>query len=173
MDTIVDLMGKLSSAPVVVLAQILLFYVFHLAMSQILYKPLLQARRERRAVTTDKVAQAQALNEATLKLKEEYEERMRQARREALSQVSSAQREAAAARQEQLDRAKAQAEAIREELKGELDARQADEVKTGKFTVRWKRVFGQRLDAKALKQANPEIYQDFLLPTFTRRFSIA
>lgn len=74
------------------------------------------------------------------------------------------------ARQKELE---AQAEAIREELKGELDARQADEVKTGKFTVRWKRVFGQRLDAKALKQANPEIYQDFLLPTFTRRFSIA
>ena len=74
------------------------------------------------------------------------------------------------ARQKDLE---AQAEAIREELKGELDARQADEVKTGKFTVRWNRVFGQRLDAKALKQANPEIYQDFLLPTFTRRFSIA
>lgn len=122
MDTIVDLMGKLSSAPVVVLAQILLFYVFHLTMSQILYKPLLQARRERRAVTTDKVAQAQALNEATLKLKEEYEERMRQARREALSQVSSAQREAAAARQEQLDRAKAQAEAIINQAKADVES---------------------------------------------------
>lgn len=74
------------------------------------------------------------------------------------------------AKQKELE---AQAEAIRDELKGELDARRADEVKTDKFTVRWKQVFGQRLDAKALKQANPEIYQDFLLPTFTRRFSIA
>ena len=74
------------------------------------------------AVTTDKVAQAQALNEATLKLKEEYEERMRQARREALSQVSSAQREAAAARQEQLDRAKAQAEAIINQAKADVES---------------------------------------------------
>ena len=74
------------------------------------------------------------------------------------------------AKQKELE---AQAEAIRDELKGELNACQAAEVKTDKFTVRWKRAFGQRLDAKTFKQSNPDIYQDFLILTFTRRFSIA
>lgn len=117
MDIILALLKNMGSEPLMIAVQVVLFYVFHLLMSQILYKPMLAARRERKAQTADKVSQAQELNEVTIKAKTEYEEKVRLARKKALEQVQAAQKEAESLRQERLTKAKAESEAIIEAAK--------------------------------------------------------
>ena len=117
MDIILALLKNMGSEPLMIVVQVFLFYVFHLLMSQILYKPMLAARRERKAQTADKVSQAQELNEITIKAKTEYEEKVRLARKKALEQVQAAQKEAENLRQERLTKAKAESEAIIEKAK--------------------------------------------------------
>lgn len=121
MDIIRTLMASMNLDPLMVLVQVCLFYVFHMLMCQVLYKPLAAARRERGSVTLDKVAKAKVLNEETIKIKNEYEEKVRVARREALETVQAAQKQAAELRQSKLDEAKSQAEAIIEKTKAEIE----------------------------------------------------
>ena len=66
-----------------------------------------------------------------------------------------------------------QAEAIRAELQQDMEAKGADELHTKNFIVRWKKIIGQRLDTKALKEALPDIYNLYTKQTATRRFTIA
>ena len=67
----------------------------------------------------------------------------------------------------------AQAEAIRSELKAELDANGEDEHNTGIFIIRWKEIISNRLDGKALKAAMPELYSQYCKPSTSRRFTVA
>ena len=91
MDTILSVMKAMNSEPIMVLVQVGLFYVFHMMMSQILYKPMIKARRERRALTIDNILAAWKLNEETITTKREYEEKIRLAKQEALEKVQAAQ----------------------------------------------------------------------------------
>lgn len=120
MDIILALLKNMGSEPLMIVVQVFLFYVFHLFMSQILYKPMLAARRERKAQTADKVSQAQELNEITIKAKTEYEEKVRLARKKALERVQAAQKEAEDLRQERLTKAKAESETIIEKAKASV-----------------------------------------------------
>ena len=120
MDIILALLKNMGSEPLMIVVQVFLFYVFHLLMSQILYKPMLAARRERKAQTADKVSQAQELNEITIKAKTEYEEKVRLARKKALERVQAAQKEAEDLRQERLTKAKAESETIIEKAKASV-----------------------------------------------------
>lgn len=120
MDIILALLKNMGSEPLMIVVQVFLFYVFHLLMSQILYKPMLAARRERKAQTADKVSQAQELNEITIKAKTEYEEKVRLARKKALERVQTAQKEAEDLRQERLTKAKAESETIIEKAKASV-----------------------------------------------------
>lgn len=67
----------------------------------------------------------------------------------------------------------AQAEAIRAELKAELEAQGEDEHHTGNFIIRWKEIISSRLDSKALKAAFPDIAGQFTRQTTSKRFTIA
>ena len=120
MDIILALLKNMGSEPLMLVVQVFLIYVFHLLMSQILYKPMLAARRERKAQTADKVSQAQELNEITIKAKTEYEEKVRLARKKALERVQAAQKEAEDLRQERLTKAKAESETIIEKAKASV-----------------------------------------------------
>ncbi len=120
MDIILALLKNMGSEPLMIVVQVFLFYLFHLLMSQILYKPMLAARRERKAQTAGKVSLAQELNEKTIKAKTEYEEKVRLARKEALERVQAAQKEAENLRQERLSEAKAESEAIIEKAKASV-----------------------------------------------------
>ncbi|MBQ7502937.1 ATP synthase F0 subunit B [bacterium] len=133
MDGVIGTLSLLNSEPLMILVQVLLFYVFHLLMCQIFYKPLAKVRAERAAVTSDKVAKAKAVNERTLKIKSEYEEAVSNARRAAVQKLQEAQRQAESMRQERLESAKKEAAQIlqqakanvaaeREKAKNELDA---------------------------------------------------
>lgn len=66
-----------------------------------------------------------------------------------------------------------QADAVRAELKADLEEKGVDELKTKNFIIRWKEIISNRLDGKALKAALPEIYGQYTRQTSSRRFTIA
>ena len=66
-----------------------------------------------------------------------------------------------------------QAEAIKAELKADLEEKGVQELKTKNFLIRWKEIVSNRLDGKALKEALPEIYSQYCRASASRRFTIA
>lgn len=74
------------------------------------------------------------------------------------------------ARREELEAA---ADAIRAELKADLEEKGVDELKTQNFIIRWKEIISSRLDGKALKAALPDVYGQFCKASTSRRFTIA
>lgn len=65
------------------------------------------------------------------------------------------------------------ADAIRAELKADLEEKGVDELKTKNFIVRWKEIISSRLDGKALKAALPDVYGQFCKTSTSRRFTVA
>ena len=72
-----------------------------------------------------------------------------------------------------IEEAKAEADALRDEIKTEMLEREAEELTAGKFIVRWTSVLSQRFDSTALKKALPDVYKTFTKQVASRRFSIA
>ena len=71
------------------------------------------------------------------------------------------------------EEAKAEAEALRDEIKAELTRRNAEEVTTEKYIVRWTSVLSQRFDSTAFKRAMPDVYKTFTKQVSSRRFSVS
>ena len=69
--------------------------------------------------------------------------------------------------------AQAEADALRDEIKAELTRRNAEEVTTGKYIVRWTSVLSQRFDSTAFKRAMPDVYKTFTKQVSSRRFSVS
>ena len=67
----------------------------------------------------------------------------------------------------------AQADAIRAELKADLEQKGVDELQTKNFILRWKEIITARLDGKALKAALPDVYGQYCKASVSRRFTIA
>lgn len=67
----------------------------------------------------------------------------------------------------------AAADAIRAELKADLEEKGIEELKTQSFMIRWKEIVSSRLDGKALKAALPDVYGQFCKETAVRRFTVA
>ena len=89
-------------------------------------------------------------------------EKMIENRIEKLQAIEARQKELAAA-----------ADAIRAELKADLEEKGLQELKTKNFIVRWKEIVSSRLDGKALKAALPDVYSQFCKASTTRRCSVA
>ena len=66
-----------------------------------------------------------------------------------------------------------QAEAIRAELKADLEEKGEDEHDTGSFVIRWKEIISRRLDGKALKAALPDVFAAYSRESTSCRFTIA
>ncbi len=73
------------------------------------------------------------------------------------------------AQQKELEAA---AEAIRSELKADLEEKGVEELKTKNFLLRWKEIVSNRIDSKALKAALPDVYGKFCKTSKTRRFTV-
>ncbi len=73
----------------------------------------------------------------------------------------------------QVKELEAQAEAIRAELKADLESKGEDEHNTGSFIIRWKEIITSRLDSKALKAALPDVLNTYSRESISRRFTIA
>ena len=75
--------------------------------------------------------------------------------------------------EELLEQVRQEADAIRDEIKQEMLARDTDEMEVGQYIVRWSSVLTQKLDTTAFKKAMPDVYKAFIKQTTSRRFSIA
>ena len=63
--------------------------------------------------------------------------------------------------------------AIEDTIKAEMTAREADELVTGEYKVRWTKVTSNRFDTIAFKKTHADIYSQYTKTTENRRFSIA
>ena len=72
-----------------------------------------------------------------------------------------------------IEEAKAEAEALRDEIKAEMVNRNAEELEAGQYIVRWTSVLSQRFDSTSFKKVMPDVYKSFTKQVASRRFSIA
>ena len=67
----------------------------------------------------------------------------------------------------------AAADAIKSEIKADMEADSLEEIDTGKYKVRYKLVESVRLDNKALKADLPDVYSLYSKVTQCKRFTVA
>ena len=72
-----------------------------------------------------------------------------------------------------IEEAKAEAEALRDEIKSEMLSRDTGELEAGQYIVRWTSVLTQRFDTTAFKKVMPDVYKAYTKQVSSRRFSIA
>ena len=72
-----------------------------------------------------------------------------------------------------IEEAKAEAEALRDEIKAEMLNRNTEEMEAGQYIVRWTSVLTQRFDTTAFKKVMPDVYKEYTKQVSSRRFSIA
>ena len=72
-----------------------------------------------------------------------------------------------------IEEAKAEAEALRDEIKTEMMNRDTEELEAGQYIVRWTSVLTQRFDTTAFKKVMPDVYKAYTKQVSSRRFSIA
>lgn len=72
-----------------------------------------------------------------------------------------------------MEEMKSQADAIRNEIKAEMDARELEEMIAGQYIVRYTSVLSNRFDSTAFKRVMPEIYKAYTKQVSSRRFSIS
>ena len=72
-----------------------------------------------------------------------------------------------------IEEAKAEAEALRDEIKAEMLSRNTEEMEAGQYIVRWTSVLTQRFDTTAFKKVMPDVYKAYTKQVSSRRFTIA
>ena len=70
-----------------------------------------------------------------------------------------------------MEEMKSQADAIRNEIKAEMDAHDLEEMIAGQYIIRYTSVLSNRFDSTAFKRVMPEIYKAYTKQVFSRRFS--
>lgn len=71
------------------------------------------------------------------------------------------------------EEAKAEAEAIRDRIKGEMLNRDTEELVAGRYIVRWTSVLTNRFDSTAFKREHGDLYKDYVKQVSSKRFSVA
>ena len=66
-----------------------------------------------------------------------------------------------------------QADALKQQMIREMDARQAEELKAGTFTIRYSLYESSRLDMAKLKTDYAELYQEYTKKVASTRFMVA
>ena len=72
-----------------------------------------------------------------------------------------------------LEEVKVEAEAIRDEIKQEMMARDTEELEAGQYIVRWTSILSNRFDTTAFKKVIPDVYKAYTKQISSRRFSIS
>lgn len=66
-----------------------------------------------------------------------------------------------------------QAEAIRAELKSDLEEKQTEEITTAHgWIIRWKSFITNRFDSKAFKKDHADLYSEYTTASESRRFTV-
>ena len=74
--------------------------------------------------------------------------------------------------EELMAEAKAEAEKLKDEIKMEMHKRNTEEMKVGRYIVRWTDVLKNQFDTTTFKKLFPDVYQQFTKQVSSRRFSI-
>lgn len=69
--------------------------------------------------------------------------------------------------------AQEEAEALKEEIKAEMTKQNTEQMKVGRYIVRWTSVSTNRFDSTTFQRVSPEIYNMYIKQTNSRRFSIS
>ena len=69
--------------------------------------------------------------------------------------------------------ANAQVDALKDELKRELDSRGTEELEAGTHIIRWTSILSNRFDTTTFKKEHSELYKLYLKQTASRRFTIS
>ena len=72
-----------------------------------------------------------------------------------------------------MEEVKVEAEAIRDEIKQEMMARDTEELEAGQYIVRWTSILSNRFDTTAFKKVMPDVYKAYTKQISSRRFSIS
>lgn len=72
-----------------------------------------------------------------------------------------------------LEEVKAEAEAIRDELKAEMIERDTEELETDQYIIRWTSVLSNRFDTTNFKKVYGDLYKAFTKQVASKRFSIS
>lgn len=73
-----------------------------------------------------------------------------------------------------MEEAKAEVEAIKDELKAELIDRDTEELKVNdRYILRWTSVLSSRFDTKRFKEQFSDLYKNFTKEVSSKRFSIS
>ena len=75
--------------------------------------------------------------------------------------------------EELIEEAKAEAEAIRDEIKTEMLNRNTEELTAGQYIVRWTAILSNRFDTTGFKKVYGDLYKAFTKQTTSRRFTIS
>ena len=71
------------------------------------------------------------------------------------------------------EEARAEAEALRDEIKAEMLSRDTEEMEAGRFIIRWTSVLSNRFDTTSFKKEQGDLYKLYTKQSASRRFSIA
>ena len=74
--------------------------------------------------------------------------------------------------EELIEEAKAEAEALKDEIKEEMMKQGKEELEAGKYIVRWTSVLSNRFDSTGFKKVMPEVYKAYTKQVSSKRFSI-
>ena len=69
--------------------------------------------------------------------------------------------------------ATAEANAIKDSIKAEMQERNVEELAAGKYIIRWTSVLSNRFDTTGFKKVYGDLYKAFTKQTASRRFSIS
>ena len=71
------------------------------------------------------------------------------------------------------DELNAEIEAIQDEIKATMTEQGAEELNAGEYKIRYALITSNRFDSKAFRASYDALYQQFVKPTVSRRFSVA
>ena len=72
-----------------------------------------------------------------------------------------------------IEEAKAEAEALRDEIKAEMLKRNTEELEVSSHIIRYTTVLSNRFDSTAFKKVMPDVYKAYTKQTSSRRFTIS
>ena len=75
--------------------------------------------------------------------------------------------------EELIEEAKAEAEALRDEIKAEMLNRNTEEMSVGQYIVRWTSVLSNRFDTTGFKKMYADLYKKYTKQSASRRFTIS
>ena len=75
--------------------------------------------------------------------------------------------------EELIEEAKAEADALRDEIKAEMLSRNTEEMSVGQYIIRWTSILSNRFDTTGFKKMYGELYKEYTKQTASRRFTIS